>query len=104
MMKAQASVEFLWSFAAALLMVSVIAAALLSHKASLDGKAGDIDTIYAAESAARAVESAMNAGVGLSFGFDSMRYSAEEDRFLVSYKGETVEIDGVFHHDAAEPV
>lgn len=104
MMKAQASAEFLYSFAAALLLVAIMGAALLSHKESVEGKARDIRAVCAAESAARAIEAAMSAGIGLEFGFDSLSYRLEEGRFLVSYNAETIEIRGVFHDEGSEPL
>jgi hypothetical protein len=104
MRKAQASAEFLYSFAATLLLVATLSAALISHKGMLEAKAGDIRAIGAAESAARAVEAAMNAGIRLEFGFDGLRYRVEGDSLLVQHGDGLIEKGGVFHDEDAEPV
>jgi len=106
MMKGQTTVEFLFAFLASILMLSVLSAAVLTHKDKIKEKSGDIEHIIAAESAARAVETALNAGIEFNFDFskENISYSAEEDRFLVHYKGKTIEIGGVFSYEDSEPI
>jgi hypothetical protein len=106
MEKGQASVEFLFAFAATIMLISIISAALLSHKASLEEKEEEVEKIAAVESAARTIEAALSTGMDLEFDFskENISYTAEEDRFLVSYKGEVIEVKGVFAYEDSEPV
>lgn len=106
MAKAQASVEFLFAFAATIILITIISAAVLSHKANLEEKAEEMERICAVESAARTIEAALNTGIGLEFDFsrENISYTAEGGRFLVSYKGEIIEVTGVFVHEDSEPV
>jgi hypothetical protein len=105
-MKGQATVEFLFAFTAVILIVSVISTALLLHKEKLEQKAEDLEQIVVAESAARTVEAALNTGIDLEFDFsdENISYSAEANRFLVSYKGKIIEIKGVYVYEDSEPV
>jgi|GEM_PF-3000700 len=106
MEKGQASVEFLFAFAATIMLISIISAALLSHKVNLEEKEEEMEKIAAVESAARTIEAALNTGMELEFDFskENISYTAEGDRFFVSYKGEVIEIKGVFVHEDSEPV
>jgi hypothetical protein len=106
MRKGQATVEFLFAFTATMIMVLMLTVAVVEQKERLEEKREDMEKVWAVESAARAVEAALNAGVGLEFDFsmEGISYRAEEDRFLVSHKGRVVEIRGVFVHEESEPI
>lgn len=103
--RGQATLEFLLAFAAAGAMVVLVAAALNAEKAGVDRKEGELGDVAAVEGAVRAVETAAADG-GMSFDFRSegVFYRVEGGNFRVSYRGKTIEKEGVFANETAEPV
>ncbi|MBU0532974.1 hypothetical protein KKB44_05775 [Candidatus Micrarchaeota archaeon] len=103
MMKGQAFVEFLFAFAVTIIFISLLSSAVLAHKDKLEEKSQDIEKIVALEPSARAIEAALNTGIEMHITFPDV-YAAEDNRFTVSYKGDVIEIKGVFTHETAEPI
>jgi hypothetical protein len=100
-MNGQATIEALLSFALALVIMSVIASSLVSQNQSIRSKETEISRVNKAEAAARAVETYLNSGFGMRFGFneENISYRVENDRFFVDLDGRTIEVKGVFAHD-----
>ena len=105
-MRAQATVEFLFVFAATMVVISMLAAAVLAQHESSQEKAGDMERIHKAESAARAVEAWMNTGIDMEFDFhkEDISYRIEGNSFHVTHKGNVIEIRGIFKGDDVEPL
>lgn len=106
MTRGQVSLEFLFLFGATLAVVMVLAGALIAHEKVVSGKIDDVERVSAAESAARAVEAALNSGSDMRFGFreEGIYYSVEQGRFHVVHEGKAIEVAGVFLDDSASPV
>ncbi len=105
-MRAQATIEFLFVFAATITVVSVFAAAVLAQNEKARDKIYDMERIHRAESAARAVEAWMNTGIDMKFSFyrENVSYRIEGDSFHVNHEGSVIEIKGVFESDDLEPL
>lgn len=105
-MKGQISLEFLFLFCATLAVVTALAGAVIMHEKAVEGKMDDLERVAAAESAARAVEAALNSGSDMRFGFreEGIYYSVENSRFHMIHEGKAIEVAGVFLGDDAKPV
>lgn len=104
-MKGQATIEYLMIFSTTLALLSLLATALATEEASLRDKAEDLEMAVKADSAARALESALNSG-GIQFDFrdEGVYYSVEHGRFHAHHEGKLIEVGGVFRDSKDEPV
>jgi len=104
--KGQATLEFLFSFAAIAAVVAILTIAIMAQNDSARARAEDMRRIAAAESAARAVEAALFSGTDISFDFEkeNISYRVESGRMHVDHQDKVIEIGGVFIYDSAEPV
>lgn len=105
-MRAQATVEFLFVFAATITVMSMLAAVVLDQNGKAQEKITDMERIHKAESAARAVEAWMNTGIEMKFGFhkENVSYRIEGSSFHVTHNGSVIEIRGIFESDDLEPL
>jgi len=96
--KGQAGIEALLSFAFTIAIVSLLAAALIAQRSSVDSRINDVGKINRAEAAARAVEASFNSRMDMRFGFEgeNISYRIQGARFLVDDEGNVIEIGGVF--------
>jgi hypothetical protein len=109
-MKGQATMEALFSFLAMLAVVSIIVAAVSAQRAMISAKAGEMELVAAAESAARADEISLFSGMNMTF--DSSKpgmgqgvaRGVEQGYFHIPYDSRMIEIRGVFIYDGSEPM
>lgn len=100
-----ATIEFLISFAATLALVFILASALSAQHAKIIQSMKGQHEISKAKKAARAVETWLNNGKGIGMDFKEENISFRlEERFLVDFNRKTIEVEGVFIDDEAEPV
>lgn len=99
------TIEFLVSFAATLGLIFILASALSAQHAKIVQSISQQQEISKAKKAARAVETWLNNGkvMPLDFRDENISFRLEE-RFLVDYDEKTIEVEGVFIDDEAEPV
>ncbi|MBU0526901.1 MAG: hypothetical protein ABH983_06040 [Candidatus Micrarchaeota archaeon] len=105
-MRGQISLEFLLMFSISLVLFSTLASVLIVEQEKLQDAHADLQKITAVKQASFAASLWLNNGriYPLDFSSENIFFRIENDRFLVVYNMEVIEIEGVFDYEKSEPL